>query len=80
MHVTTLIANDIQYNPTSGAFEAVVLVRTDTGHYRYPCAHAAALTLPLTTAAFFLTQQAKQRHCARNDLRAHCDAPMAQAA
>lgn len=70
MRIKTVTPEAISYNPVTNAFEALVDVQTTRGDYRYPCAIEGALIMPLTAAAFKLTQQAKQRHEARDDLRA----------
>ena len=70
MRIKTVTPETISYNPVTNTFEALVDVQTTYGDYRYPCAIEGALIMPLTTAAFKLTQQAKQRHEARDDLRA----------
>lgn len=70
MQLTTATAEQVTYNPANGMFEALVTLRTESGTYRYPCAFEGPLNMPLSIAAHRLSQQAKQRHTARNDLRA----------
>lgn len=70
MQVKTATPEHVHYNPANGSFEALVTLHTDTGTYRYPCAFEGPLNMPLTIAAHRLSQQAKQRHAARDDLRA----------
>lgn len=60
----------ITYNPVANTFEALVEIQTDTTVTTYPCRVEAGLTTPMATVAFKLSQQAKKRHRAQDDLRA----------
>ena len=68
MLIKTPSEDTITYNPATNAFEALVTIHTQGTATSYPCAIDGHLTMPLATAAFKLTQQAKQRHKAQDDL------------
>ncbi|MCX7557933.1 hypothetical protein OS190_00030 [Sulfitobacter sp. F26204] len=68
MQIKTVHQNDIRFNPANNRFEANVEFKVDGSTYIYPCAIEGSLLMPMATAAFKLTQQAKKRHADRNDL------------
>lgn len=68
MQIKTNIPKDISYDPTTGAFMALVTVQTDSGAYRYPCTCPGPIDMPMAFAALKLTQQAKARHANHDDL------------
>lgn len=72
MQIKTVNTDDIRYNPATNAFEASVTIKSTDMTYQYPCAIEGSLMMPLATAAFKLTQQAKQRHKDKNALRTRC--------
>lgn len=69
MQIKTNIPKDIRFDPISGTFQALVTLITDSGAYRYPCSCDGHIDMPLPLAALKLTQQAKARHAANDDLR-----------
>ncbi len=79
MQVKIATPNTVTYNSATNSFEALVIIHTTSGDFRYPCSIEGSLVMPFSTAAFKLTQQAKQRHLAHDDLRARRVNPKAQA-
>ena len=74
MQIKAVDQNNIRFNPATNEFEANVVLKTAAGAFHYPCAVAGPMMMPMAMAAFKLTQQAKQRHAAGDDLHTRSDA------
>ena len=75
MQVQTLKPDQVAFNPTTGTFTALVVLREDGRFYRYPCDFAAPMTMPPAIAAHRLTQMAKQQHAQQGSLRSMAPDP-----